>query len=211
MKDPASSYRYLALGDSYTIGEGAAPADRWPVQLAARLRAGGFDMHDPLIIARTGWTTADLLSEPALKSVSGPFDLVSLQIGVNDQYQSVPLARFQAQLNQLLAQARMFAGGRPERVIVVSIPDWSVTPFAEGRPLPRLRREIEAFNQAAASQAKALSAGFVNITPLSRQVGSDASLLAADGLHPSGIMYAQWVELVLPVAQIALAAQPPAH
>ena len=123
---------FLALGDSYTIGEGAEPRQRWPVQLAASLRARGVAIDDPLIVAKTGWTTDELLSEIANRSISGQYELVSLLAGVNDQYRGYGVRAYEQTFSDLLARALSFAK-LPERLLVLSIPDWGVTPFAAGR------------------------------------------------------------------------------
>ena len=191
--------RFLVLGDSYTIGEGVLPAERWPVQLATALRDRGVAIDDPLIIARTGWTTAELAGGIAAENPQGPFDLVSLLIGVNNQYRGLDIEAYRSELRGLLEQAIGFAGGRAERVLVLSIPDWSVTPFAEGRNRAQIAAQIDAFNLVMRSEAQRAGVGYIDVTAISRQAAQDASLLAADGLHPSGKMYAAWVELVLPV------------
>ena len=121
---------YLALGDSYTIGEGVPDADRWPVQLATALRAEGIDLADPRIIATTGWTTDELASAIDVAEPVGRYDFVSLLIGVNNQYRGRSVAEYRGEFTALLKRAIGFAGGRPERVLVLSIPDWGVTPFA---------------------------------------------------------------------------------
>ena len=138
--EPSRPARFLALGDSYTIGEGLVPAEPWPVQLVARLRERGVAVGEPVIIARTGWTVADLADAVAAARPQGSFDLVTLQIGVNDQYQGADPGRYRPAFAALLRRAVALAGGRPERVVVLSIPDWSVTPFAgeTGRERPLL-------------------------------------------------------------------------
>lgn len=196
--------RYLALGDSYTIGESVAVSARWPVQLAARLQAQGVRLAAPQVIARTGWTTDALLAALEQHSPQGPFALVSLLIGVNNQYRGRDSEEYRAQLRQLLQMAIAYAGGHPERVLVLSIPDWGVTPFAASLQRDTIAAAIDQFN--AVKQAEAAHAGvrYVDITPLSRQALHDPTLIANDGLHPSERMYTQWVELALPAALAAL-------
>lgn len=197
--------RILALGDSYTIGEGVAVEDRWPVQLAGRLREQGLPVAEPQIIARTGWTTGELSQAIDQAQPEGPFDLVTLLIGVNNQYRGRSLAEYQVQFRDLLNRAVALAGREPRRVLVLSIPDWGVTPFARGQESGRIAAEIDAFNQASREETLSAGARYVEITDISRQVGAEAELLAADGLHPSGKMYAAWVERALPVVLEMLA------
>ena len=195
--------RYLALGDSYTIDASVAPAERWPVQLAAQLRASGLIVAEPLIIARTGWTTDELMAGIERQQPQGPFDLVSLLIGVNDQYRGRSGDGYRRQLRQLLHTAIAYAGGHAAHVIVLSIPDWSVTPFAAGQQRAAIAAAIDHFNTINRQETAQAGAHYVDVTPVSRQALQDASLLATDGLHPSGKMYTQWVELVLPTALTA--------
>lgn len=199
------SLRYLALGDSYTIGEGALPSEAWPVQLAHTLHTRGTDFTESRIIARTGWTTDELLAAIVDSGVTGEWDLVTLLAGVNDQYRGYGAARYRASFHALLDRALSFAK-LPKRLIVLSIPDWGVTPFAEGRDRTAIGSEIDQFNQVAAAFAAGAGAAFVDVTPLSRLAATDTALLVSDGLHPSGIMYRMWVERVLPVAARALSA-----
>jgi lysophospholipase L1-like esterase len=205
--------RVLALGDSYTIGEGVAARERWPVQLAAALRASGTPVDEPTILARTGWTTTELLAaiDGAGDALGSGFDLVTLLIGVNDQYRSHGVGVFGSGLQSVLERAIGFASGDARRVIVLSIPDWGVTPFAASDPrgAVAIAKEIDAFNRVAREAAVDSGASFVDVTPESRRAASDPSLLAADGLHPSGKMYAAWVELILPGAHRVLAAGDP--
>ena len=196
---------FLALGDSYTIGEGVAPDERWPVQLAARLREDGIDIADPQIIATTGWTTGELASAMDAASFVSPYDLVTLLIGVNNQYRGRPLDEYRAQFRDLLQRAIHLADGSAAHVIVVSIPDWGVTPFAarEGRDAARVAREIDAFNAAACMETGNAGAHWVDVTTLSRAPGARDELVA-DGLHPSGAQYARWTAAILPVARKVL-------
>ncbi len=198
------SKRYLALGDSYTIGEGVAPEARWPVQLAVLLRQRGLSVAEPVIVARTGWTTAELRAGIERADLAGPFDLVSLLVGVNNQYRGGSLETYRVEFRALLAQAIGFAGGEPGRVVVLSIPDWGGTPFAQGRDWARIAAEIDRFNRVNRQEAEAAGALYVDVTPVSRQAADDEALLAADRLHPSGEMYAAWAQLALPEALAAL-------
>ncbi|MFD0740262.1 SGNH/GDSL hydrolase family protein [Lysobacter koreensis] len=203
---------YLALGDSYTIGEGVAEAGRWPVQLATALRAQGIALADPRIIATTGWTTDELTAAIDAAQPLGEWQFVSLLIGVNNQYRGRSVANYRAEFVDLLARAIKLAGGRAERVLVLSIPDWGVTPFAtrSGTTQPRPDRaqiaaELDAFNAAAQALCREHGVAFVDITAASRAHGGEAAMLADDGLHPSAAMYAQWTALALPVARDLLA------
>jgi lysophospholipase L1-like esterase len=202
----AAALRYLALGDSYTIGESIDAAGRWPVQLAALLRQRGIAVGEPAIVARTGWTTAELGAGIDAAAPRGPFALVSLLIGVNDQYRGGRPEDYRAGFAALLRRAIAFAGGEPGRVVVLSIPDWSVTPFAagSGRDLARIAREIGQFNDINRDETRRAGARWVDVTPGSTRALGDRSLLAADGLHPSAAMYAEWARLALPEAVAAL-------
>lgn len=203
----AAELRYLALGDSYTIGEGVPESGRWPVQLAHALRAGGIPMADPKIIAQTGWTTDEL--DAAIDAVHplAEYDLVSLLIGVNNQYRQREVAEYRLQFSQLLERAVGFAQWRRERVLVLSIPDWGITPFAaaDARGAARIGEEIDAFNLAARDVCRERGIAFVDITAVSRERGAEAAMLVGDGLHPSQTMYAEWTRLALPVARQLLA------
>ena len=198
--------RFLALGDSYTIGEGVNSSERWPVQLAGRLRVEGVDVAEPEIVAKTGWTTEELLDAIERRSLEEPYDLVSLLVGVNDQYRGWRIERFIAGFRRLLGRAISLAGNHARRVIVLSIPDWSVTPFGarDPRGCSAMAAELDRFNAAARVETERAGAWFVDITPSSRGASADASLLTPDELHPSGTMYEQWAEAVLPAARQAL-------
>jgi len=195
--------RYLALGDSYTIGEGVAPGGSWPMQLARALRDEGVPLADPQVIATTGWTTDELDAAIDAAAPAVDFDLGSLLIGVNNQYRGRGLAEYREHFAALLERAIGFAGGDAGRVFVLSIPDWGVTPFAaaSGRDVAAIARELDAFNAAAAQLCRQRGVAFVDITPVSRALGAQAPMLAGDGLHPSAAMYAQWTALALPVAR----------
>ena len=195
--------RYLALGDSYTIGEGVAESGRWPVQLARRLRNDGIPMSEPRIIAQTGWTTDELDAAIDTALVFPEYDLVSLLIGVNNQYRGRDIEEYRAQFSGLLERAIHFAQGRRDRVLVLSIPDWGVTPFARGlaRDTQQVAAEIDAFNAVALETCMRRGVVFIDVTDLSRQRGAEPDMLADDGLHPSALMYAEWARLALPAVQ----------
>jgi lysophospholipase L1-like esterase len=186
--------RYLALGDSYTIGESVAEADRFPNQLARTL-----GIAPPQIIARTGWTTDELNAAIDAANPQGPFDLVTLLIGVNNQYRGRDAEQYRGEFAALLERAIGFAGGDAKKVIVVSIPDWGVTPFAEGRDRAKIAREIDLYNAVNRAEAARAGAKYADITPVSRR--DDVALVADDKLHPSGKQYTEWVKLIAPVAR----------
>lgn len=197
---PASAtISYLALGDSYTIGEGAGHADRWPVQLAGLARAQGLGLADPDIIARTGWTTAEL--QGAIRSANNQktYGLVSLLIGVNNQYRGQSTAVYRTEFRELLATAIRFAGGQAKHVVVLSIPDWGQSPFALGRDQARIATEIDQFNAVAHEECQHADVAFVDITPSTRAAAGDVRQFTTDGLHYTGVQMRRWAEQTLPV------------
>lgn len=189
--------RYLALGDSYTIGESVPETERWPIQLAKLLESEGLEV-EVTIIARTGWTVEELWQGIQAREVDPPYDLVSLLIGVNDQYRGYEIQEYRKQFVFLLNKAIEYAGGDPNHVIVLSIPDWGVTPFAAGRDREQVARQIDEFNSVNRAEAEKAGVYYVDVTPRSREAAEDETLIASDGLHPSGKMYAGWAEMVLP-------------
>lgn len=198
MKQEQDKLKYLALGDSYTIGQGVDITQRYPVQIADSLKKRGYLMEDPGIIAVTGWTTSDLQTAIRAANPQGPYDLVSLLIGVNNQYRGQDINIYRKEFGELIDQSIYFAGNDTGRVIVLSIPDWGVTPFASGRDREKIAREIDEYN--AINKEITLSKGIVwiDVTGISRLAENDATLIAGDGLHPSGKMYTEWVRLALP-------------
>ncbi|OGX89381.1 GDSL-type esterase/lipase family protein [Hymenobacter coccineus] len=199
---PVVPVSYLALGDSYTIGEGAPAADRWPVQLAGLAQQTGLGVQPPDIIARTGWTTAEL--QEAVQGSGNhrtDYGLVSLLIGVNNQYRGQTQALYRIEFRALLATAVQFAGGRPGRVVVLSIPDWGQTPFAKGRDQNQIGLEIDQFNAVARDECRQASIAFVDITFLTRSAAGDASQFVNDGLHYAGPQMRLWAQQALPVVQ----------
>jgi lysophospholipase L1-like esterase len=201
------SLRYLALGDSYTIGEGVSRSDTWPVQLAELIRQQGTVVGEPQIIARTGWTVAELEAALDAGAPKGPFDLVTLLIGVNDQYRGGDPETYRPQLTKMLARAVALAGASPQRVVVLSIPDWGVTPFAQqsGRRPAEISAAIDHFNAVAQEETARAGVWFVDVTTASRRAGTTPALRAPDGLHYSREMYGEWAALALPDAAQALA------
>ncbi|MGR3809961.1 SGNH/GDSL hydrolase family protein [Jiulongibacter sp. NS-SX5] len=190
-----SALTYLALGDSYTIGESVEESLRWPVQLTDRLQGLGYDLGKPRIIATTGWTTNELTSALNASTVESDYDLVSLLIGVNNQYRGRNATEFRGEFRKLLEQAIGYAGGNKNNVFVVSIPDYGVTPFGQGRNPDKIGKEIDEFNAVKEEICKEYGISYYDITPISREAINDPSLVASDGLHPSGKMYTRWVEL----------------
>jgi lysophospholipase L1-like esterase len=180
----------MALGDSYTIGESVTEIDRYPLQTVALLQKFGFVFTKPVIVAKTGWTTQDLLDAIEKNHFSRTFDRVTLLIGVNDQYQGYDTGYYRIQFEKLLQKAIALAGFDKKHVFVLSIPDYSVTPFGVG--LKKIREAIEAFNKINFSVASAYQITYINITDDSRKAADDQSLTAKDGLHPSAKQYAIW-------------------
>lgn len=195
---PARSIRYLALGDSYTIGESVTESERWPNQLADKLSAQGIQT-EVTIIARTGWTTGELWQGIQANPPQGAYDLVSLLIGVNDQFRGHNANDYREQFRFLLDKSIEYAGGDANHVIVLSIPDWGVTPFGAGRNAGTISKEIDLFNAINLEESESAGVHYVDITPISRQAANEPSLIAFDGLHPSGRMYQLWVEQAFPV------------
>ncbi|MBS1507286.1 MAG: SGNH/GDSL hydrolase family protein [Bacteroidetes bacterium] len=184
--------KYLALGDSYTIGESVAESERWPNQLAALLASKQKVEIKTSIIATTGWRTDNLANAVTIAKLKNEYDLVSLLIGVNNQYQGKSIEQYEIEFEQLLKTAIALAGGAKEKVFVVSIPDYGFTPFGE-KNKDKISAGIDQFNNANKKISDSLAVKYISITDISRQGLIDPSLVAADGLHPSGKMYALWV------------------
>ena len=190
---------YLALGDSYTIGEAVTMHQNFPHQLVKNLADQDILFDPPLIVAQTGWTTNELMDAINQKAIKSTFDLVTLLIGVNNQYRGLDIIEYEKQFEELLNQAIIFAGGNKDHVIVLSIPDWGVTPFAVDRDKDKISDEIDAFNDINKKISKNHQVHYVDITPGSRLAGADKSLLAGDGLHPSAKEYTRWTNMLIPV------------
>jgi lysophospholipase L1-like esterase len=197
---------YLALGDSYTIGQSVTLPETFAYQLADSLRIQGVNMATPKIFAKTGWTTRELLDAIAAQGIYKKYDLVTLLIGVNNQYRGQSQTVYRTEFKKLLQMAIGYANGNKSHVIVISIPDWGVTPYGKksGRNMAQISREIDQFN--AINKAEALNAqvNYVNVTTLSRKAKTYLSLVASDGLHYSGKMYGQWSDVIFPAAYQAL-------
>ena len=190
------SLTFLALGDSYTIGESVAENERWPVQLAARLNEKGRQTASPKIIATTGWRTDQLKSAiESDKELKERYDLVSLLIGVNNQFQGKSVESFAPEFEELLQTAIGLAGDK-EKVIVLSIPDYGVTPFGASRGEERIAKELDEYNQVSKSICERYEVKYFHITPISREAKENSELIASDNLHPSGKMYGRWVDLI---------------
>jgi lysophospholipase L1-like esterase len=185
---------YLALGDSYTIGESVPIYENFPYQTVQLLRAKGLQVQAPEIVARTGWTTDELMAGIEKTTLLKEYDLVSLLIGVNNQYRGRSLQEFGEQFEMLLNKAISFAGGKKEHVFVISIPDWGATPFAAGRDRKKIEEEINAFNALKKKITVEKGISFIEITEGSRAATNDENLVAKDKLHPSGKEYAKWAE-----------------
>ena len=193
----ADSLKYLALGDSYTIGHGVPESDRFPVQLAERLESDGVVVEELRVLATTGWTTGNLKNAMAGANLPTDYDLVSLLIGVNNQYQGRSIEEYEKDFDDLLDSAIVHAGGDPEKVFVFSIPDYAYTPFGQNRPNPaQISAQIDAFNEVNKALTDARGIRYYDITPISRLGLEQPELVAGDGLHPSGEQYRRWLELV---------------
>lgn len=203
---PASNAQksYLALGDSYTIGQSVSMQDRFPAKVVSILRSGGLALLDPVYVAQTGWTTSNLQTEINLINPPATFDVVTLLIGVNDQYQRMDTAGYATRFTALLEKAIQLASGRTSRVFVLSIPDYSVTPFVHPTDKPRVRAEIDAFNAINKRITLAYRVDYTDITPSTREAATNPALIAGDGLHPSGLEYAKWALLLAPKIKAAL-------
>jgi lysophospholipase L1-like esterase len=199
-----STYTYLALGDSYTIGQSVPGTDRFPMQTVAWLRSNDISINDPYIIATTGWTTQDL--EAGINAVhpNGPFNVVSLLIGVNDQYQRHDTIGYRDRFWTLLNRSIQYAGGRRDHVFVLSIPDYSVTPFATYYDTAMIRKQIGWFNAINKDLTIQNYCTYLDITPSTREAATDPTLIAGDGLHPSGKEYKKWADRLGPMMKTVL-------
>ncbi|WP_300440511.1 SGNH/GDSL hydrolase family protein [Christiangramia sp.] len=188
---------YLALGDSYTIGESVMETERWPVQLAEQLRDRGYKMAAPKIIAKTGWTTEDLLRgmENEL-NIQRDFDLVSILIGVNNQYQGKLISEYEEDLRTIFRKAVNHSKTMEKGVFAVSIPDYGYTPFGSANQ-EEVSAEIDKFNEVFRRVADEFEVPFYNITPISREAKENPELVASDGLHPNELMYQLWVDQIV--------------
>lgn len=192
-------YSYIALGDSYTIGEQVPTAENFPHQLVTMLNAQGLKVAEPVIIATTGWTTDELAAAIKERNIQDTFSFVTLLIGVNNQYRGRDLDNYRQEYTQLLDTAIRYANGHVNNVFVLSIPDWGVTPFAEGRDRAQIAKDIDAYNAACRDITLAHKCHYLDITDSTRENGTTQAYLAEDGLHPSGKEYKIWAERLVPI------------
>jgi lysophospholipase L1-like esterase len=194
-KRESGTKSYLALGDSYTIGESVKASESFPFQLQQKLNAEGMNVSSPKIIAKTGWTTGDLLQAIAREKPDNSYSFITLLIGVNNQYRGYPKEEYRKELKELLKISVELADHKKERVFVISIPDWGVTDYAKqnGFNPQTVAKEIDAFNAVNKEETLKMGINYIDITTGSRLAQSDKSLIATDGLHPSAKMYANWV------------------
>lgn len=196
MTTVAKKYYYLALGDSYTIGEMVPPEENFPNQVTRMMKNDSVAFQLERIIAKTGWTTdeleAGIVASKQTKPLRSFYDFVTLLIGVNNQYRSRTVENYKYEFEELLKKAIHFTGNRADHVVVISIPDWGVTPFASGRDRQQIAREIDVYNAASKEITERYHIYYINITPWTREAATDKSLLAPDGLHPSGREYKRW-------------------
>lgn len=198
--NPGHKITYLALGDSYTIGESVPMESNFPSLLAASLKAEGLDVAAPKIIATTGWTTSELQAAIKKEALTQKFGIVTLLIGVNNQYRGESLITYRKEFKELLQTALDFADGNKNHVFVLSIPDWGVTPYGagSGRNQQDISDAIDAFNLINKEETLAIGVSYTDITPGSRKAVSDPDLVASDGLHYAAKMHAEWVANLKP-------------
>ena len=188
------TYTYLALGDSYTLGEGAELQKNFPYQTVSLLRKAGYAFYAPEIIAKTGWTTDELEAAVNEYTFLPKYDFVSLLIGVNNQYRGRAIIEYKEQFERLVKRSIALAGGKPEHVIVVSVPDYSVSPFAQPSDAERIAKEIDAYNTLNNALSIQFKAQYVDVTEISRTAKGKAGSFVADGLHPSDGEYGKWAK-----------------
>lgn len=188
----STTYSYLALGDSYTIGENVPIYDSFPYQTVQLLRKGGYSFYAPEIVAKTGWTTDELQAGIANNKLLSHYDIVSLLIGVNNQYRGRSLQEYTEHFEALLKRAIAFANNKNKHVFVLSIPDWGVTPFAKDRNSVTIAHEIDSFNAVNKLFAEKYNVHYIDITPGTRLAANDTTLLAGDQLHYSGKEHGHW-------------------
>ena len=201
---PAKSYTYLALGDSYTIGEQVASQDNFPTQAVHLLEKSGVHFQSPRIIAKTGWTTDELQADINKANINQQYDFVTLLIGVNNQYRGRSVIEYAAEFETLLKQAIGFAGNDTSHVIVLSIPDWGATPYGATRDRTQVTREIDDYNATNKRIAEEYKVHYIDITPGTREALQDLSLLTTDSLHPSAKEYSRWAKKLAEIIKQSL-------
>lgn len=204
MSNDSNYYSYLALGDSYTIGHGVEEKERFPYLITNMLRQQKLSVRNLKYIAQTGWSTLALQNAIEAAAPLGSFDIVTLLIGVNDQYQLLDTGGYRRRFTQLLEKSIALAKNKPERVFVLSIPDYSATPFVAAPSKEKVRREIEAFNTINKEVSLRYGISYTDITGLSREAATNPALLTNDGLHYSGIEHLKWAEKLAPLISAAL-------
>lgn len=197
-----TALKYLALGDSYTIGQNVPEKGRFPAQTVNLL--ANENIMPPRYIATTGWTTTNLINAIKAENLTATYDIVTLLIGVNDQYQQLDTTGYRTRFTELLKTSVSLAGNRSQRVFVLSIPDYSATPFVSASEKARVSKEIDDFNAINKQITLANNIAYIDITPASREAAGDLSLVADDGLHPSGKQYSKWAMLLSPIIKNAL-------
>ena len=190
-----SSYSFIALGDSYTIGEGVNENERWPNQFVDVAYENGVDFDQPIIIAETGWKTYDLLNAINQTNFTKKYDYVSLLIGVNNQFNSRPIDEFEQDLNDLMEEMKKIKKNDGS-IIIISIPDWGYSPFGESSDMIDISSQIDLFNSSLRKFASTNNLKFVDVTEISRRGIDEPNLIAGDSLHPSGIMYLEWAKKI---------------
>ncbi len=194
-------FSYLALGDSYTIGESVSASSRFPEQAVQLFQQKGIRFDQPRIIATTGWTTTNLLNAIASAALNPSYDLVTLLIGVNNQYQGRSITEYENEFETLLNKAIQVAGNHTDHVVVFSIPDWGATPFAAGRNRQQITEEINDFNAINKKFSATKNVQYIDITPGTREALQDPTLVAQDGLHPSAKEYARWANALVTLVE----------
>ena len=200
-KSPPGTYSYLALGDSYTVGYGVFPEQSYPMQLVDTLGKSGLKSNFTKVIAGSGWTTGDLITNINREHLTRTFDVVTLLIGVNNQYRNFNENLYRTEFSALLETAIRLAGGDKTKVFVLTIPDWGVTPYARtfgNGNTGTITQQINQYNTINKQESEKRFVTYIDVTPISRLAANDLSLLASDNLHPSGKMYSMWVKLLAP-------------
>ena len=190
-----SPYSFIALGDSYTIGEGINEDERWPNQFVDVAYENGVDFDQPMIIAETGWKTYDLLNAINQTNFTKKYDYISLLIGVNNQFNSRPIDEFEEDLNKLMDEMKRIKKNDGS-IIIISIPDWGYTPFGESSDMSDISEQINLFNSSLRKFASTNDLKYVDVTEISRRAINEPDLITNDNLHPSGIMYLEWAKKI---------------